>query len=428
MISGNEGPTIPAIDQTVAAAVRAAAQWMSAKLSEIAVGIADHIRERIPEIDQLGLGDAVLTACQTNTIALTDALIRGAPSDSLAPSIEALQITRTLVRVGLSLPLQMRAYRVGSQYWLQRWSEAVMASGDYTDAATLVGAVKEGISFQLGWLEIVTERVSEEYRLEAERIAIDRTFVRAADIRQALHADDLDVDEIGRRLGFRFRKRHVALVLRDCRDTLDSDGKMEDTLDRLGRAVGASRPLVARVDLRTTWCWLECQGSEPLHLPPPEGDIIAAQGRPAKGLDGFRRSHHEALSAMRVAMLMGRRGSTITYYDEVDIASICSVDPGLCFQFIHDELGPLATNGARIALLRTTLEAFYAANSNCRAAAVALGIHHNTVRYRLDQMEDLLGRSLGERRLALELALHLAGSIGYDSGMPGIKLPVELRP
>jgi hypothetical protein len=51
------------------------------------------------------------------------------------------------------------------------------------------------------------------------------------------------------------------------------------------------------------------------------------------------------------------------------------------------------------------------------AAAIELiGVHHNTVRYRLDQTE--IGYPPGEHRLRLELALHLAEHLGAPTHTP----------
>jgi DNA-binding PucR family transcriptional regulator len=75
-------------------------------------------------------------------------------------------------------------------------------------------------------------------------------------------------------------------------------------------------------------------------------------------------------------------------------------------------LGPLGADTDDARRLRETLEAFFEANSNFRATAARLGIHHNTVRYRLEQIERLLDRPIGQQRLHLELALHLAGRLG----------------
>ncbi len=160
------------------------------------------------------------------------------------------------------------------------------------------------------------------------------------------------------------------------------------------------------------WCWLRLPLSRPVSLPHPAAPFMIAVGRPAEGLAGFRRSHRQALDALRIAELAGRQPGTITYYDEVDVATVCTADMERTRAFIQAELGALVMDDEATRRTRETLAVFYAAKSNYRAAAVQLGVHHNTVRYRLQQAERALGRRVNERRLALELALHLTDLIG----------------
>jgi DNA-binding PucR family transcriptional regulator len=170
-----------------------------------------------------------------------------------------------------------------------------------------------------------------------------------------------------------------------------------------------ARPLVVRVDVDTTWCWVPASG--PGKLPDPHPAVLVALGRPASGLDGFRRSHQDAVEALRVAQLAGRAGGTVTRYDEVELAALCSANVEACREFVAAELGDLAADTEDARRLRETLEAFFDSSSNFRSTAARLGLHHNTVRYRLSQAEKLLGRSAGERRLQLELALHIAARL-----------------
>ena len=148
----------------------------------------------------------------------------------------------------------------------------------------------------------------------------------------------------------------------------------------------------------------------------PRAPVLIGQGRPARGLDGFRRSHREASEAARVARLARRPAGTVTRFDDVEIVALCSTDAASCDAFVHDKLGPLAgdTDGAHT--LRTTLETYFASNCNFRATAVRLGIHHNTVRYRIERIGALLGRPPEQNRLQFELALHLAGGFGLFTG------------
>jgi DNA-binding PucR family transcriptional regulator len=115
---------------------------------------------------------------------------------------------------------------------------------------------------------------------------------------------------------------------------------------------------------------------------------------------------------MRVAGIARRGPGTLTSFEDVEIASVCSGDPDWCRAFVRAELGRLAEEDEATRRVRATLEAFFAAESNFRATAKRLGVHHNTVRYRLARAEELLGRPPAERRLALEVALHLASRLG----------------
>ena len=65
----------------------------------------------------------------------------------------------------------------------------------------------------------------------------------------------------------------------------------------LASAITSARPLVVRVDVDTTWCWVPASG--PGKLPVPHTAVLVALGRPASGLDGFRGSHQDALEALR---------------------------------------------------------------------------------------------------------------------------------
>lgn len=245
-------------------------------------------------------------------------------------------------------------------------------------------------------------------------MASEKSFARADDIRRVLNDQQIDAELSSAQLGYRLAGRHIALVIRRTGDRGDSDSVLRESPQTLGNMVGPARTIAARVDMNTTWCWVEWNAEASFRLPDSPGLFVAAQGRPANGIDRFRRSHHEATEALRVAELAtGTRGRVI-HYDDVDIEVLCSSAPELLRNFILDVLGPLAGNDIRTQNQRDTLAAFYEANSNYRATASTLGLHHKTVRYRLDQIEQLLGRSIEERRLSLELALRLAHTFGFS--------------
>lgn len=71
-------------------------------------------------------------------------------------------------------------------------------------------------------------------------------------------------------------------------------------------------------------------------------------------------------------------------------------------------LRPILHGDARGALL-ATLTALLAHNFNLAAVARELGVHQNTVKYRMQQLREAFGRdpSRGDLRLELELALKI---------------------
>jgi hypothetical protein len=225
---------------------------------------------------------------------------------------------------------------------------------------------------------------------------------------RALTDADVDVLGMSQRLAYDLRGAHVALVV--SRRAGEDETPLEGVARELAGGLTSARPLVVRVDVDTAWCWVPT--SDPGGLPAARPGVLVGQGRPAAGLAGFRTSHGEALEALRVATLARGPAGSVARYEDLELAALCSGDTAACRAFIASELGPLAADTSDAALLRETLEAFFDSSSNFRATAARLGIHHNTVRYRLEKAERLVERPIGARRLQLELALHLASRVG----------------
>ncbi|MDN5746657.1 MAG: helix-turn-helix domain-containing protein, partial [Nocardioidaceae bacterium] len=348
----------------------------------------------------------VLEMCRANTSIVVDYLARGVALESVAPTEEVVSLTRVLVRSGVSMAAITRAYSLGIQYLIEVWSDAVRRHGPRDKSALEV--VQSGTAFLMTRMDVITAQSADEYRIELERLAREQSLARVEDVRRVLSDDGIDIDAAGERLSYRIRGRHRALVLRD--ESARPDGSAVDrTLRDLVSSLQSGRGLSVRVDLRTTWWWIPASAVEGKELPVPTDAVTVAVGRPGAGLDGFRTSHRDALDGLRVAEMMEGGAPSVTRYDDVELVAMCSVDRQRFLDFIVVELGDLVRQDASTRRLRTTLAAFYAANSNYRAAGEELGVHHNTVRYRVEQASVILGRPVSERRLATELALHFAG-------------------
>ena len=73
--------------------------------------------------------------------------------------------------------------------------------------------------------------------------------------------------------------------------------------------------------------------------------------------------------------------------------------------WVVETLGSLAEDDDQNARLRETLRVFLQENGSFKATAERLTLHKNTVQYRVRKAEEGLGRSVGESRLDIELAL-----------------------
>lgn len=123
----------------------------------------------------------------------------------------------------------------------------------------------------------------------------------------------------------------------------------------------------------------------------------------------LRRGAEEAHQAVRVARRLGERG-TVAAYRRLGIERLLlGIDPPeLLEEYVEDWLGPLVRPGqGRGAPLVESLEALAHEGWNMRASARLLGVHVNTLLYRLGRIEEILGRKLDdpEVRVAMTVAL-----------------------
>ncbi|MFF1836373.1 helix-turn-helix domain-containing protein [Streptomyces sp. NPDC058231] len=145
---------------------------------------------------------------------------------------------------------------------------------------------------------------------------------------------------------------------------------------------------------------------DPARLSAPTGFRIALGG-PAQGLDGFRRTHIEATHARRVATLAEPHASPITRYRDVAVAALGTVDADQAHAFVTRVLGRLTADDEATYRVAMTLARYLDENRSCTRTAERLMIHPNTVAYRVNQAEQILGRSIDRDTLDLRMALVL---------------------
>jgi DNA-binding PucR family transcriptional regulator/putative methionine-R-sulfoxide reductase with GAF domain len=144
--------------------------------------------------------------------------------------------------------------------------------------------------------------------------------------------------------------------------------------------------------------------------------VSAGIGNLAAGVGELARSHLEARQALRLSRRAGR-GSRVTSYRSLGAFRLLLEvqSPEALRGFVTEVLGSLLKYAeSRETPLLETLEALAAARWVRRAAARALGIHLNSMGYRIERIESLTGLSLDdpETRVAVAIALRARAMLG----------------
>ena len=96
----------------------------------------------------------------------------------------------------------------------------------------------------------------------------------------------------------------------------------------------------------------------------------------------------------------------MTHYDDVALECVMLADERAARAFVAAELAPL-DRGRDGGKLRETLTAYFASGFNASAAAATLQVNDRTIAYRLNSIEEQLGRSVRARQTELQAAIRL---------------------
>lgn len=139
------------------------------------------------------------------------------------------------------------------------------------------------------------------------------------------------------------------------------------------------------------------------------GTFSLGIGNATQEVHDLPRAHDEARQSLRLSRRGGAVGRVSSYRNLGAFRLLLEVqNPAAVSRFVDETLGPLLRyqQGRRTPLVET-LEHLSAQHWNRRAAARALHLHVNSLSYRVQRIEQLLGVSLedAETRVALSIAL-----------------------
>ncbi|WP_167175842.1 PucR family transcriptional regulator [Saccharomonospora amisosensis] len=330
----------------------------------------------------------------------------------------AVEYARRLAQRGTPVVDLIRAYYLGQTAVLDQ----ALAEGarQISDPEELGLTMRHALTTTFAFIDRVTRQVVSAYEGERDRWLLNRSAVRAARVRALLDEDVVDVDASEVALGYRLRGHHVGMIL-----WYPADAHPPDPLVGLETVAGRfvdgdeARALFVPRDELCAWVWLPLDGPAPPErsriervLTDSDADVRLAIGDPGAGLDGFRRTHRQALRVQALALAAGKACARALTFREVGAVALMTSDLNAARLWVEDTLGPLAADDEQHERLRETLRVFLAAGGSYTAAASRLTMHKNSVQYRVRKAEELVGRPVSDNRLDLELALNLCRWLG----------------
>ncbi len=322
------------------------------------------------------------------------------PTDAHPPE-PAIAYARLYAREGRELSTLLRAYRVGQEELLRILRHELEA---LLPAERLIDAIDAVSALVFTYNDAVLAHLERVFEEEREACRQNAVALRRQTIAAIFGGAEVDPAEASRQLGYDLNRRHLGAVLWDA-----DEADLLAAADRIGEQLGAGRHLAHPLGSHSLAVWFGTWSElDPAAIVPPAG-VRCATGRAGAGYAGFRATHLEARQAQRIASTCAIDDAHVEHA-RVALAGVLCADPEAARAFARAELGPLL-EGKRpdaLARLRETLGVYFEELASVSRTARRLGVHENTVQYRLHGAADLLERPLDERPLELQAALAIA--------------------
>lgn len=335
-------------------------------------------------------------------------------------AVELPAPTLAIARIGVQrqIPLAslMRFYRVTQELlWQWMWDRITAAAADQTQQAA---ALRLATKFMFGYVDAALNRAEQVYEAEREIWLRNTAAVRTDAIDDILMRRERDHQRASKRLRYDVNRHHVGAVAWVDSVPADRDAQrsLTEALTLLAREMGGETTLIHPAGSLVAFGWLSRQSDfaavdfgagTTVRRPELSDGVQVSIGEPGHGLKGFRRSHIQAEQARRVASLAGKHAAPLTRYRDVAVAALASCDAEHAASFVQRVLGPLAADDEATYRVATTLSVYLQENRSRARAARRLTVHPNTISYRVDQAQAILGRSIDTDSLDLAVALVL---------------------
>jgi DNA-binding PucR family transcriptional regulator len=388
------------------------------KLAEVTRALQELL---VNELSEIG-GDGELLALvhdsvQGNLDTFIPAVRHGIPIDQVEAPTAALEHARRLAQRGVDADYLIRTYRLGHQAVLGIVLDEIRAT--QLDMHLALDVFEQITSMSFRYTDRISQLVLTTYQQERDRWLANQSRVRALRVHEVLRDGEIDLDEMANAIRYPLRRIHLSMVAW-CGESDESNelAVMERFVSELAESLGAhERPLFIAADRVAGWAWIPLPVDAAPDAPGRIREFVKARanapwiaaGDPLPGVDGFRRSHEQALATRAVVIASASHPPTVTMYSDpgLVLAAQFSADLEHARAWVGDVLGPLASATDSDERMRETLREFLHTGSSYKATADELHLHVNSVKYRVQRALERRGRPIADDRLDMEVALLL---------------------
>lgn len=402
----------------VAEAAIEISQRLYDRLAETIGVIEDLVAKESPDLTtDSSLLQLLHETVSANVDAYFSAIRHNIPVADIAAPPVALEHARRLAQRGVPVNALVRGYRLGHSEALRLVLEEVRAAELEPDLSlSVLGAMS---TLMFGYIDEMSQQVVAVYQAERERWLESRNAVRALRVREILAGESSDVDAMTTAIRYPLRRTHVAVVVWYPKAGGDKLAAAEGFIKQLADTLAVhGPPLFVPADSACGWAWLPLPSAG-------GGDVVeqiracalaadgkpwVAIGAPLPGVEGFRRSHQQALAAHTLAVASGATMNRVSAAGDPGLGAAALLggdNLAAARAWVAEVLGPLACDTESDGRLRDTLRVFLRTGSSFKAAGEQLHFHVNTMKYRVQRAIERRGRPIAEDRLDVEIALLL---------------------
>lgn len=348
------------------------------------------------------LAGAIRRTNRANVLHWATANVRN-PGLPVSPNLgqEPIAIARDMVRRGLDQSV-LNIYRVGQNVAWRRWMDiAFELTNDPTELHDLLYVTSLSIS---SFIDETIAGGMAQMRLERDELTRGTHAERREVVALILDGAPISRQRAESRLGYGLNHFHTAAVVWS--EEAEPDvAALERGAEALARSAGSNRPLSVIASAASRWVWVpgtsgpdvESVDHELAALP----GVRIAIGPTAKGIEGFRLSHLDALTTQRMLARL-HSAQRVASFNDVALVALITQDPDGADQFIKHTLGDFESAGAEI---KHTVWTFINEQCNASRAAARLYTHRNTLLRRIARAQQLLPAPLEQTSVHVAVAL-----------------------